>query len=66
MHLDNTSNCRVILDCTDIFAQTPSFLLVNFYYTVTTNLTFKGLIGISPKGLNTFGLDLCVWGGGAV
>lgn len=49
-------NTRVILDCTEIFAETPSSLLLQsqLYSSYESNTTLKGLIGISPHGAITF------------
>lgn len=57
------SNCRVILDCTEVFVQTPSSLANKslLYSDYKSHMTFKGLIGISPAGVTTFVSDL--WGG---
>ena len=47
---------RVILDCTEIFAHTPSSLLLQsqLYSTYKSNTTLKGLVGIAPHGAITF------------
>ena len=47
---------RVILDCTEIFAETPSSLLLQsqLYSSYKSNTTLKSLIGISPHGAITF------------
>ena len=47
---------RVILDCTEIFVQTPSALLLQsqLYSSYKSNTTLKGLIGIAPHGAVTF------------
>ena len=47
---------RVILDCTEIFAETPSSLLLQsqVYSSYKSNTTLKSLIGISPHGAITF------------
>ncbi|XP_062609017.1 uncharacterized protein LOC134270785 [Saccostrea cucullata] len=57
------SNCRVIVDCTEVFVQTPSSLANKslMYSDYKSHMTFKGLIGISPAGVTTFVSDL--WGG---
>jgi len=49
-------NTRLILDCTEIFAETPSSLLLQsqLYSSYKGNTTLKGLIGISPHGSITF------------
>ena len=47
---------RVILDCTEIFVETPSSLLLQsqLYSTYKSNTTLKGLVGIAPHGAVTF------------
>ena len=47
---------RVILDCTEIFVQTPSSLLLQsqLYSSYKSNTTLKGLVGIAPHGAITF------------
>lgn len=47
---------RVILDCTEIFVQTPSSLLLQsqLYSSYKSNTTLKGLIGITPNGAVSF------------
>lgn len=47
---------RVIIDCTEIYAQTPSSLLLQsqLYSTYKSSTTLKGLIGIAPHGAVTF------------
>ena len=47
---------RVILDCTEIFAETPTSLLLQsqLYSSYKSNTTLKSLIGISPHGAITF------------
>lgn len=47
---------RVILDCTEIYVQTPSSLLLQsqLYSSYKSNTTLKGLVGISPYGAITF------------
>jgi len=47
---------RVILDCTEIFVQTPSSLLLQsqLYSSYKSNTTLKALIGIAPHGAITF------------
>ena len=47
---------RVIIDCTEIYVQTPSSLLLQsqLYSSYKSNTTFKGLIGIAPHGAVTF------------
>ena len=43
---------RVILDCTELFVQTPTSLLLQseLYSSYKSNTTLKGLIGITPHG----------------
>jgi hypothetical protein len=57
------SNCRVIVDCTEVFVQTPSSLANKslLYSDYKSHMTFKGLIGISPAGVTIFASDL--WSG---
>ena len=47
---------RVILDCTEIFVETPSSLLLQsqLYSTYKSNTTLEGLVGIAPHGAITF------------
>lgn len=47
---------RVILDCTEIFVQTPSSLLLQsqLYSSYKSSTTLKGLIGITPHGAVSF------------
>lgn len=47
---------RVILDCTEIFVQTPTSLLLQsqLYSSYKSNTTLKGLIGITPCGAICF------------
>lgn len=47
---------RVIIDCTEIFVQTPSSLLLQsqLYSSYKSNTTLKGLVGISPHGAVSF------------
>lgn len=51
---------RVILDCTEIFIETPSELRVqsSTYSSYKSHNTAKGLIGISPNGFVSFVSDL--------
>lgn len=46
----------VILDCTEIFVQTPSSLLLQsqLYSSYKSSTTLKGLIGITPHGAVSF------------
>ncbi|XP_031553526.1 uncharacterized protein LOC116290599 [Actinia tenebrosa] len=47
---------RVIIDCTEIFVQTPSSLLLQsqLYSSYKSNTTLKGLVGITPYGAVSF------------
>ena len=47
---------RIILDCTEIYVQSPSSLLLQsqLYSTYKSNTTLKGLVGIAPHGAITF------------
>ena len=47
---------RVIIDCTELFVETPSFLNIQSatYSSYKHHNTFKGLVGISPTGTCTF------------
>ena len=47
---------RVILDCTEIFVETPTSLLLQLqlYSRYKSNTTLKGLIGITPNGAISF------------
>ena len=47
---------RVILDCTEIFVETPSSVLLQsqLYSSYKSKTTLKGLIGIAPHGAITF------------
>ena len=51
---------RVIIDCTEIFTETPSSLPVQsaIYSHYKHHHTLKGLVGISPSGVVTFISDL--------
>ncbi|XP_068713587.1 uncharacterized protein [Montipora foliosa] len=55
---------RVILDCTEIFVQTPTSLLLQsqFYSSYKSSTTLKGLIGITPYGAISF--VSCLYTGG--
>lgn len=55
--------CRVIIDCTEIFTETPQSLCNKtlMYSHYKTHMTYKALLGISPSGIITFVSDL--WGG---
>ena len=47
---------QVIIDCTELYAQTPSSLLLQsqLYSSYKSNTTLKGLVGIAPHGAVTF------------
>ena len=53
-------NVRVILDCTEIFAETPSSLVLQSetFSSYKSHTTFKGLFGITPGGAVSFVLAL--------
>ena len=57
-------SARVILDCTEIFVQTPTSLLLQsqFYSSYKSSTTLKGLIGITPYGAISF--VSCLFSGG--
>ncbi|KAF4115362.1 hypothetical protein G5714_002851 [Onychostoma macrolepis] len=50
------SDTQVILDCTEIFCQTPSSLLLQseVFSTYKSHTTFKAMIGMGPHGAVTF------------
>ena len=48
---------RVIIDCTEVFFEMPSSLLLNselFFSSYKNHVTLKGLVGIAPSGGITF------------
>lgn len=49
-------NTRVIIDCTELYVQTPSSLLLQLqlYSSYKSNTTSRGHVGISPKGTTIF------------
>ena len=51
---------RVIIDCTEIFIQTPSHFRVqaDTYSSYKSHNTAKGLVGIAPNGFISFISDL--------
>uniref|UniRef100_A0A224YRY4 Isl2eu-1 cs n=1 Tax=Rhipicephalus zambeziensis TaxID=60191 RepID=A0A224YRY4_9ACAR len=57
---DTYRTTRVILDCTEIFIETPSDYAVQSatYSAYKGQNTAKGLVGISPNGMVTFVADL--------
>ena len=56
-------NCRVIIDCTEIYTETPQSLSNKgrMYSDYKSHMTWKVLIGISPNGVITHVSDL--WSG---
>lgn len=56
-------NCRVIIDCTEIYTETPQSLsnksLMFSHY--KSHMTYKALLGITPTGIISFSSDL--WAG---
>ena len=52
--------CRVVIDCTEIHAETPSSLQLRsiMYSDYKSHMTYKSLVGISPAGVVTFVSDL--------
>lgn len=50
------SNTQVILDCTELWCQTPSSLLLQseVFSTYKSHCTFKVMLGMSPNGALTF------------
>ena len=53
-------NCRVIIDCTEIYTETPQALKIRslMYSNYKSHMTYKSLIGITPNGVITFVSDL--------
>lgn len=47
---------RIIIDCTEVFCEMPSSLLLNseLFSSYKNHVTLKGLVGISPSGAITF------------
>ena len=56
-------DCRVIIDCTEFFTETPQSLINKslLYSHYKSHMTYKALLGISPSGVITFVSDL--WAG---
>lgn len=56
-------NCRVIIDCTEFFTETPQSLSNKslMFSSYKSHMTYKALLGISPAGIITFVSDL--WSG---
>ncbi|XP_064464256.1 uncharacterized protein LOC135375493 [Ornithodoros turicata] len=57
---ESYTSTRVILDCTELYIETPSDFRVqsDTYSTYKSHNTAKGLIGIAPNGFVTFVSDL--------
>ena len=57
---ESYGSTRIILDCTEIFIETPSHFGVQSqtYSNYKSHNTAKGLLGISPNGFVTFVCDL--------
>ncbi|XP_053385867.1 uncharacterized protein LOC128550603 [Mercenaria mercenaria] len=53
-------NCRVIIDCTEFYTETPQSLANKsiMYSHYKSHMTCKALLGISPSGIITFVSDL--------
>lgn len=53
---ESFKNCRVVLDCTEIFIQKPSCLCcrIKFYSQYKKSTTVKFMTGVSPGGIITF------------
>lgn len=49
-------NIRIIIDCTELYTETPSSLVLQSqtYSTYKSHNTWKGLVGIAPNGALTF------------
>ncbi|XP_046556080.1 uncharacterized protein LOC124265345 [Haliotis rubra] len=56
----NYPTTRVVVDCTEIWTETPSSLQLQslLYSDYKSHMTYKALIGISPAGVVTFSSDL--------
>ena len=56
-------NCRVIVDCTELYTESPQSLVNKtlMYSHYKSHVTYKALLGISPSGKITFASDL--WAG---
>lgn len=50
------SSTRVIIDCTEVFIEMPSSLLLNseLFSSYKSHVTLKALVGIAPSGAITF------------
>lgn len=53
---DDYPSTRVVIDCTEIFTQSPTSLVLSsqLYSNYKSHTTFKALIGIAPHGAITF------------
>jgi hypothetical protein len=60
---DMYPNCRVVIDCTEIFTETPQSLVSRslMYSQYKSHMTWKSLVGITPNGVISFVSDL--WAG---
>ncbi|KAL4153008.1 hypothetical protein QTP88_000841 [Uroleucon formosanum] len=58
---NNFVNCRIILDCTEIFTAIPGKMYMQklTYSNYKHRYTLKGLVGIAPNGVLTFCSCLC-------
>ncbi|XP_044763919.1 uncharacterized protein LOC123320620 [Coccinella septempunctata] len=56
------TNCRIVLDCTEVKCIKPSSLekQKSTYSSYKHQNTVKGLIGVAPNGVITFVSDLCI------
>ncbi|XP_052764076.1 uncharacterized protein LOC128205997 [Mya arenaria] len=56
-------NCRIIIDCTEFYTETPQSLANKsmMYSHYKSHMTWKALLGISPSGIITFVSD--IWSG---
>ena len=56
-------NCRVILECTEIYTETTQSVINKslMYSQYKSHMTYKALLGTSPSGIITFASDL--WAG---
>ena len=53
---DTYPNARVMIDCTELFCQKPSSLTIqsSLFSHYRHDITYKGLVGVSPSGTITF------------
>ncbi|XP_072159647.1 uncharacterized protein [Bemisia tabaci] len=54
------NNCRIVIDCTEVFVDTPHNLTLKkkTYSNYKHSNTFKGLVGVAPNGVPTFSSQL--------